>query len=321
MDTSHILILLSTLIAVSTAVMLIVHLWTRHTREVAERLDDLSGMKHFDLLRRRGGGRGAKSAEKTKLSKIARSLLPAGEAERLRLQNRLMQAGVYSPTAASTYSAARLGILVGAPLIGLVAGAFGVVEFRAALMGGLCLGGLSWLLPSRWLGWMKSRRQLKLRNALPDFLDLISTCLQSGLSFEAALQRVSDELRTAHPLLAGEMSAVQREIEFGKSPEQALRDFADRSDLDALRTLSTFVEQARRFGSSMAETLQMHADMLRIQREQRAEERAQKAAVKILFPTLLFIFPPILVVLAGPAVIQLQEKFASSEDHPEKSPR
>jgi tight adherence protein C len=110
------------------------------------------------------------------------------------------------------------------------------------------------------------------------------------------------------------MQVVQREIEFGKSPEQALRDFAERSDLDVLRTLSTFVEQARRFGSSMAETLQTHADMLRTQREQRAEERAQKAAVKILFPTLLFIFPPILVVLAGPAAIQLQAKFSTSEE-------
>jgi tight adherence protein C len=179
---------------------------------------------------------------------------------------------------------------------------------------GVVIGGIGWTLPSSWLGWMKARRQLVLRNSLPDFLDLISTCLQSGLSFEAALQRVSDELRTAHPLLAGEMSVVQREIEFGKSPEQALRDFAERSDLDALRTLSTFVEQSRRFGSSMAETLQTHADMLRTQREQRAEERAQKAAVKILFPTLLFIFPPILVVLAGPAAIQLQERFSGSAE-------
>ena len=99
----------------------------------------------------------------------------------------------------------------------------------------------------------------------------------------------------------------------------ALRDFAERSDLEALRTLSTFVEQSRRFGSSMAETLQTHADMLRTQREQRAEERAQRAAVKILFPTLLFIFPPILVVLAGPAAIQLQEKFSTSAEELEKS--
>jgi tight adherence protein C len=306
--------MISTLIAVSAAVLLVVHLVTRHNRQVADRLGDLSGAKSLDRPASRVLARRAKSNPSSALSKIGHSLLPNGEADQQRLQNRLLQAGIYSSSAASTYSATRLAILLGAPIIGIAVGAFGVCQFRSAVLAGAVLGGVGWTLPNMWLGRMKAGRQLVLRNSLPDFLDLISTCLQSGLSFEAALQRVSDELRTAHPLLAGEMSVVQREIEFGKLPEQALRDFAERSDLDALRTLSTFVEQSRRFGSSMAETLQTHADMLRTQREQWAEERAQKAAVKILFPTLLFIFPPILVVLAGPAAIQLQERFSTSAE-------
>lgn len=317
MEHSHLFILVSTLVAVTAAVMLVVHLVTRHNREVAGRLEDLSGAKNAARALNRGPAGRSKQDDKLRLGKIGKSLLPNSEAEQTRLQNRLMQAGVYSSSAASTYSAARMAILVGAPVAALVVGALGVVDFQKALIWGVVIGGIGWLVPSRWLSWLKARRQLTFRNSLPDFLDLISTCLQSGLSFEAALQRVSDELKTAHPLLAGEMCVVQREIEFGKSPEQALRDFAERSDLDVLRTLSTFVEQARRFGSSMSETLQTHADMLRTQREQRAEERAQKAAVKILFPTLLFIFPPILVVLAGPAALELQKKFSGSPEEVE----
>jgi len=320
-NSNHVFILLSTLVAVTAATLLAVHMWARRNRAVSDRLDDLSGAKPSHLPRSRALERRAKPGEMSLLQRISHKLLPDGEAERVRLENRLLQAGVYAPSGASTYSAARLAILISVPMAAVALAALGFTSLRAALLWGVLLGGVGWLLPNWGLQWLKSRRQLKLRNSLPDFLDLISTCLQSGLSFEAALQRVSDELRTAHPLLAAEMSVVQHEIGFGKSPDQALRDFAERSDLDVVKTLSTFVEQSRRFGSSMAETLQMHADMLRTQREQRAEERAQRAAVKILFPTLLFIFPPILVVLAGPAAIQLQEKFSNSGEKSEKADR
>jgi tight adherence protein C len=317
-DWQHIFISLNALIAVSSAVLLVVHLLTRQHRQVQDRLDDLSGAKQPGVLRGRFRERRKTPRSPSKLSAWGAKLLPGSEAEQARMQRRLLYAGIYSPSAASTYAAVRLAIAIFAPLAGVAAGLFGWCSLRHGFVGGLLLGGAGCFLASLWLDRRKAQRQSMLRNALPDFLDLISTCLESGLSFEAALQRVSDELRTAYPLLAGEMSVVQREIEFGKSPDEALRNFAERSDLDVLRTLSTFVEQSRRFGSSMVETLRTHSDMLRTQQEQRAEEAAQRAAVKILFPTLLFIFPPILVVLAGPAAIQLQEKFTGDPQKQEK---
>ena len=134
------------------------------------------------------------------------------------------------------------------------------------------------------------------------------------MSFESALQRVTDELRVAHPVLTGELAIVQREITLGSTTDDALQNFAMRSDIDVLKTLATFVQQSRQFGASMAETLRIHSDMLREKRELRAEELAQKASVKILFPTLLFIFPAIFVVPIGPAVIVIQEKFVNVAD-------
>ena len=128
--------------------------------------------------------------------------------------------------------------------------------------------------------------------------------MQSGTEHGSRLQRVTDEIEVAHPVLAGEMAVVQRQIELGATPDVAIRNFAERSDLASLFSLSSLIEQARRFGTSLTEALRTQAEMMRYHREQRAEELAQKAAVKILFPTLLFIFPAIFVVLVGPAAVQ-----------------
>jgi tight adherence protein C len=221
-----------------------------------------------------------------------------------------LHAGVYSAAAPAIYMTVKLSLAVLGLFVFLPLGMLGTIEIKTALWGGAVAGGLGMVLPSLWLSRMKARRQRIVRNSLPDFLDLVVTCLEGGLSFEGALQRVTDELQTAHPELAGEMRVVQREIELGKTPEEAIRNFAARADLEVLRSLSTLVEQARRFGSSMANSLRIHADSLRFQREQRAEENAQKATVKILIPTFLFIFPPVLIVLAGPAAMEIHDKFA-----------
>jgi tight adherence protein C len=136
-------------------------------------------------------------------------------------------------------------------------------------------------------------------------------CLEGGLSLQETIRRVSDELRLAHPALASELGFVQRDIELGATVDQALKRFATRTDYEAVRTLSTFIREAQRFGTNITDALRSHADMLRSQREQAAEESAQKASVKILIPTLLLIFPATFVVIVGPAVIQIHEAFAA----------
>jgi tight adherence protein C len=149
-----------------------------------------------------------------------------------------------------------------------------------------------------------------LRAALPDALDMLVLCLEGGVSFHAAMQRVTDELHAVHPALGEEMSIVQQEILLGLSGGEALRKFAGRCGLPDVRDLSLVLLQSERYGAGLTKALRGFADNVRLQRQQRAEERAHKAGVKILFPTLLCIFPAIFIVLLGPAALQLSRLFA-----------
>jgi tight adherence protein C len=248
---------------------------------------------------------------RAKVFRIAARLVPDDQLERTRLQARLIQAGIYAPWAPNVFLVIKFVLIVVPPILGFVLAEAGVLNPNRALLFGGIAGGLGLLLPGLWLHRRKTRRQGVLCRSLPDFLDLMVACVQSGLSLEAALQRVTDELTLASPLLSGEMAIVQRQIELGATPDLALRSFAERADLSPLYSLSSLIEQARRFGTSVTDALRAQAEMLRYQREQHAEEMAQKASVKILFPTLLCIFPAIFVVIVGPAAVLLYEKFSA----------
>jgi tight adherence protein C len=277
--------------------------------QVSQRLGELSD-PHSALLRRRvrGAGRSIRGSIQSLLTSHGLRLLPTAETGHSQLQEQFLSAGMYSPSGPFVYAAVRfVGGLV-LPTLILLIGVLGIIDFWDSLFIAGGVGILGMIAPALWLRSRITRRQMFLRTSLPDFLDLMVTCLEAGQSFEAALQRVTSEMRTAHPVLALELTIVQRELALGATPFRVLRNFADRSRLDVVRTLATFVDQAQKFGCSMTESLRTHAEMLRELREQRAEEMAQKAAVKILFPTLLFIFPPILITLAGPAVLEFQQK-------------
>jgi tight adherence protein C len=290
--------------------------------DIEERLGELSDPQSALLRRRvRNSSKSMRGSLQSLLASLGSRLLPTTDSAQNRLQEQFLSAGIYSPSGPFVFAAVRFvgGMIL--PGIVLIAGNVGLIEFWKALAAGCLVGLIGMFGPAVWLRMRISRRQMLLRIALPDFLDLTVTCLEAGQSFEAALQRVTDELRTAHPLLALELTIVQRELALGATPFRALRNFAERSQLDVVRTLATFVDQAQKFGASMVESLRTHAEMLRELREQRSEELAQKAAVKILFPTLLFIFPPILITLAGPAVIEFQQKLCPKDSVVNEAPR
>lgn len=301
-----------TFLAVSAATYLVIRSIGAADKRADARLNELpydsDSSVHRSLPRRRM----ASQAFGKKLLALATRLAPNDQKERSQLQARLMHAGIYATWAPAAFLASKLSLVALPPFVGLCLGQLGLFDPHKALLWGSLVGACGIVIPSFWLDHQKTRRHAIFARSLPDFLDLMVTCVQSGLSLEAALQRVTDELALAHPVLAGEMAIVQRQIEFGTSPDVALRNFAERSDLMALFSLSTLIQQARRFGTTIGDALRTHAEMLRYQREQRAEEMAQRAAVKILFPTLLFIFPAIFVVLVGPAAVQLSEKLSSS---------
>ncbi|QDT57458.1 Bacterial type II secretion system protein F domain protein [Caulifigura coniformis] len=246
------------------------------------------------------------------LHRLLRQLGPRNEASIGTLRNRLLHAGFQAPAAVSVFSTMQL-------LVGAVGALLGIWFARSLpprvlddLLGALLGGCLGFLAPGHYLKLRTRRRQQSLQSALPDFLDLMVACLDAGMSLEGALQRITDELQVAHPVLGSELARVQRDIELGATADRALLNFAERSDVDILRTLANACSQARRFGSRIATTLRSLADSLREQREQRAEEAAQIAAVKILLPTLILLFPIIFVVLAGPAAIQIVEQFSKT---------
>ncbi len=225
------------------------------------------------------------------------------------LERRLQLAGWHGRQAVLAFQTAQAGLFLLALVAAAAAWRFATVDQLNAVLcalGGACL---AVLLPGWCCDRWTARRQRVLVNSLPDYLDLMVTCLESGLSLDAATLRVTEELQIAHPLLGREMQQMQREINLGGTPDSALRRLAERSGVPLVAGLATAVQQSVRFGTSLAEALRTQADMLRYEREQRAEERAQRAAVKILIPTLLLIFPAVFVVLAGPAAIQLAETF------------
>jgi tight adherence protein C len=275
----------------------------------------LAGGRHTRLQTRLRElmGRDAPAAEEDPIVQLARSalpkmgiaLIPTTEGERTVLQARLHEAGLYGRQGMVIFLGVKMLLMLAPTLIGVVLGLLGLLPMTHAIIGGLCLSLAGLIGPSFWLDKKKAQRQTSLRRSLPDALDVLVICMQGGLSLQGALRRVAEELRTAHPLLAAELRIVQREVQLGRTAGEALRNFGERSDLEEIRSLASVIIQVDRYGAGLIKSLTVHADTLRVKRRQRAEEMALKAGLKILFPTVLCIFPSMFVVVLGPALIRL----------------
>ena len=222
-------------------------------------------------------------------------------------RDRVVRAGLYSKSSAATVYLVRIMMTIAAFAIVYFITLWLVpiveLQFLAAAFAGIA----AYITPSFWLDYRLKTRQMNIRRALPDALDLVTVCMRGGLSLPGALARVSRELSTAHPMLAAELGIVEREIQMGRTAGAAMRHFAQRLDLEELRSLSSVVWQTERFGGSIVGALATYASSMRVKRKQHAEEMAQKAAVKLLFPTLLCIFPGIFVVVLGPTAIRFYQ--------------
>lgn len=289
---------------VSSLVLLLWILFAGRKTAVATRLDGIADDGSFGY-----SGESDHSMTQTPAAGAARLVLSNKEDEQRRLRDRLVQAGLYKENSTAFYVVAKL-LLATIPIaMGVIASTAGLITLNQALFFGVLAGGLGTILPGLWLDAKKARRQTEIRRALPDALDVIVVCVEGGLSLPGAIARVSNELKAAHRTLSVEMGIVQREISIGYSTGEAMRRFADRFDLEELRSLSSVILQAERFGASVVNALRVHADSLRLKRRQLAEERAQKASVKLVFPTVLFIFPALFVVIMGPAVFDIARMF------------
>lgn len=246
---------------------------------------------------------------RTALPKMGKVIVPEDEAERTKLRARLVHAGLYQPQAMHVFLGVKLALLLLATAVGLGLTLGRVLPTSKALPASMILFMIGMTGPNKWLARRKAARQTALRRGLPDALDVLIICLEGGLSLQAAIKKIADELRSAHPILGDEIRIVDREIQLGRGPGEALQNFARRTDLEEALTLAAVIAQAEKFGASLVKSLRTHSDTLRLQRKQKAEERAQKAATKILIPTLLFIFPAIFIILLAPAGFRIMELF------------
>jgi len=178
---------------------------------------------------------------------------------------------------------------------------------NAVMKLGLLFSGVAagWILPRFMLEKKVAKRQEVLRLSLPDALDLMVVSIEAGLGLDQAIQHVAKELGPSHPQLAEEMSLVTLEMRAGKRRSEALRNFAERTGEAEFRKLVAILIQNDRFGTSMGESLRTHSDFMRTRRKQDAEERAGKVGVKLVFPIFFFILPSMLVVAAGPGILQI----------------
>lgn len=159
--------------------------------------------------------------------------------------------------------------------------------------------------PILWLRMAIAERKDALQRAIPDALDLMVVCVEAGLGLDQAIARVGGEVNRTHPALSEELNLLALELRTGVSRQEALRNFAHRTDMEEVRNLVALLVQTDRFGTSIGQALRVHADSMRSTRRLRAEEVAAKLPVKLLFPLLFFIFPSIFIVTVGPACIQM----------------
>lgn len=161
------------------------------------------------------------------------------------------------------------------------------------------------LLPSYWLHRKVGIRQMRIFHDLPDVLDLMTVCVEAGLSMDAAMVRISEDLQFKKSPLAAEMKVAAQETRAGKSRLDALRDMGERSMVDDLKSFAAMLIQTEKLGTSLVQSLRIHSDSLRVKRRQSAEEAAAKTSVKLIFPLVFFVFPALLVVILGPGVMRI----------------
>jgi tight adherence protein C len=232
------------------------------------------------------------------------NMLPVSPQDALATKQELISAGLRSRSAVPVYYGAKIVLAIGMVILGLT--------FRdrvhnriLSIVLPVASAGMGYFLPSLILGRLVKRRREQIRFALPDVLDLLVVCSEAGCGLDQSMVNVCRELKVVHPAVAEELSFVNMEIMAGKGRADALRNFGRRTGEDEVKKLTAILIQTDRFGTSVSDALRTQSDFLRIRRRQEAEERAGKVGVKLVFPIFFFCLPSLLVVTAGPGMLQL----------------
>ena len=238
---------------------------------------------------------------------LAKLALPSEGWEQSVLRTRFMHAGYRVRSVPMIYFALKTILTLALPGIFLLYAGLGRLELgtNAAMAAVMGLSAFGYYLPNVVLARMIALRQRELFESFPDAIDLMTVCIEAGLGLDAAMVRVGEEMRLRSKTLADELRLVSLELRAGRTREQALRNLGLRTGVEEIEALVSMLIQADRFGTSIAASLRVHSDTLRTTRRLRAEEAAAKIALKLLFPLIFCIFPSLMLVLLGPAVINI----------------
>lgn len=238
---------------------------------------------------------------------LSSPMMPQTDTEQSALKTKLANAGFRSDAAPMVYSGIRVATLMGFFLMSLILFVPGRPLSFQTLQWVVLLTGVGFYLPSVVLWYLRTKRQEAIFLTLPDALDLLVVCVESGLGLDAAMRKVCDEMSEHAKVISEEFSLANFQLQMGRPRREVLHDLGVRTGVDDVRALAAILIQADRFGSSIAQALRVQSDSMRTRRKQIAEEKAAKTAVQLLFPLILFIFPGIFVVLVGPAAINIME--------------
>ncbi len=274
--------------------------------QAEERLEKIGRPKSLvEIEMGQSESRGRFKGLKDAFSNLGGVMEPQNEGEKNSLRVKLANAGFRSENAAAVYHGIRVVclavFLVPAVLVFLIKDGFTLKSMQWIV----ACAGLGFYLPQFVLGHLKSTRQKEIFLTLPDALDLLVVCVESGLGLDAALRKVTEEMKGHAKIICEEFSLANLQLQMGRPRREVLHDLGVRTGVDDVRSLAAILIQADRFGSSIAQALRVQSDSMRTRRRQLAEEKAAKTAVQLIFPLVLFIFPAIFVVLVGPAAIQI----------------
>jgi len=272
-------------------------------REEKQRHDRLSGRRP----------RRADPVQKTNIKSLLTGFLePVGKRlsssqNQSKLRRDLQTAGYYGTRPVTVFLGARLVLTIALPVLFVVYGSVLNMPLNFTFMMVIVLAVLGLRMPGFWLARKITRRRASLQAGLPDCLDLLVVCVESGLGIDSAILKISEKMAVASPELAQELHFVHLEMQAGQTRQDALRHLGGRTGVKDIQSLVAKLIQSEKFGTGVAKSLRVHADTIREKRKQQAEEQAGKTAVKLLFPLVLFIFPALFVAILGPAVLRMIE--------------
>ncbi len=233
------------------------------------------------------------------------TMMPASPKDVTVMQRRLMRAGIRGPNALKVLFGAKLALGVILPLTMTVVVWGSSAETFNKFAAVAAAAGIGFFGPNEYVSIMSRRRQKEIRRGLPNALDLMVVCVESGLGLDQAILQVAKELEHAHPEISEEFALVNLELKAGKRRPEALRNLAERTAVDDLKKLVAVLIQADRFGTGVAQSLRAHSDFMRVQARQVAEEKAAKLGVKLVFPIFFCILPSLFVVTVGPVAVKI----------------